>query len=187
MLRRLVTDPLTGTMIDLGHRRYRPSATLRRIVDATHRTCRFPGCSRRAIKCDCDHVKENGSGGHTSTDNLHPLCRMHHNLKTKKLWHVDVNLDGSETWTSPLGFVYQKRAATYPIDLFDPPDVDELPDCDLFDLRQSDPDPPSDDDLPEPPPITDAEYEAFSDAIERQCYAVANANYDNWRNLGLVS
>src|SRR6202044_1870054 len=101
MLRRLVTDPLTGTMIDLGHRRYRPSATLRRIVDAPHRTCRFPGCSRRAIKCDCDHVKENGSGGHTSTDNLHPLCRMHHNLKTKKLWHVDVNLDGSETWTSP--------------------------------------------------------------------------------------
>lgn len=41
--------------------------------------------------------------------------------------------------------------------------------------------------LPEPPPITDAEYEAFTDAIEQRCYQAANHNYDQWRNLGLVS
>jgi hypothetical protein len=35
-LRRLVTDPLTSNTLDLGLRAYRPSAALRRLVEATH-------------------------------------------------------------------------------------------------------------------------------------------------------
>jgi hypothetical protein len=187
-LRRLVTDPLTGIMIDLGHRSYAPSALLRRIVEATHRTCRFPGCARRAIQCDCDHIRNHHDGGPTATSNLHPLCRRHHNLKTLKLWTVDVHPDGSETWTSALGFSYRKPPATYPTELLDPPPFDLLEDPDPYQLREADPDPPTETvPLPEPPPITDTEYEAFTDAIEQRCYATANLNYDQWRNLGLVS
>jgi hypothetical protein len=186
-LRRLITDPLTGIMIDLGQTRYQPSKMLRRIVDAKHRTCRFPGCSRRAIKCDCDHKKTWISGGRTMTTNLHPLCRMHHNLKTDKLWHVEINDDGSETWTSPLGYVYVKPASAYPLEFFDPPG-DEDAEVDPYLVQQTDPDPPSiDDPLLEPPPITDEEYAAFTDALEARCYAHANENYDAWWNLGLVS
>lgn len=159
---------------------------LRRIIDATHRTCRFPGCARRAIQCDCDHIRNHHDGGPTATTNLHPLCRRHHNLKTLKLWTVDVHPDGSETWTSALGFSYRKPPATYPTELLHPPPLD-LPD-DHDEPTETDPDPPVEDiPLPEPPPITDTEYEAFTDAIEQRCYATANLNYDQWRNLGLVS
>ena len=142
MLRRLITDPLTGVMVDLG-RRYRPSSALGRIVNALHRTCRFPGCRRRAVECDCDHATSHRSGGATSTTNLHPLCRMHHNLKTDKLWMVAFNPDGTETWTSPFGFVHTTPAATYPVEFLEPPPVDDLPEPNLYQLRQGDSDPPA--------------------------------------------
>jgi hypothetical protein len=140
-LRRLVTDPMTGIMIDLGAR-YRPSPALGRIVNALHRTCRFPGCSRRAIECDGDHARSHRSGGATSTTNLHPLCRMHHNLKTHKRWMVELNPDGTETWTSPFGFVHHTPAATYPVEFLEPPPVDDMPEPNLYQLRQGDSDPP---------------------------------------------
>ena len=143
-LRRLITDPMTGTMIDLGTS-YRPTAALRRIIDARDRTCRFPGCSRRAITCDADHAIAHGCGGRTRTDNLHALCRMHHNLKTHGLWSVTLNPDGTETWTSAFGFRYTTQAGTYPIELFDPPDEDPPPDHDEW-WHYADSDPPSTDD-----------------------------------------
>jgi len=139
-LRRLITDPMTGTMIDLGTG-YRPSAALRRIIDARDRTCRFPGCSRRAIACDADHAIAHGCGGRTRTDNLHALCRMHHNLKTRGFWSVTLNPDGTETWTSAFGFRYTTQAGTYPIELLDPPDEDPPPDQGES-WHYADPDPP---------------------------------------------
>lgn len=188
MLRRLITDPITSTMIDLGRTRYRPSPMLRRIVDSLHRTCRFPGCSRRAIACDCDHATAFNAGGETKTSNLHPLCRMHHNLKTNRLWTVELNPDGTESWTSALGFRYTKPAATYPVESLEPPEEINVPESGSYGSREADPDPPLvDDPLPEPPPITDEEYEAFTDALEQRCYAYANDNYDQWQRLGLVS
>jgi hypothetical protein len=120
-LRRLVTDPLTGRGLDLGRSRYEPSAALRRLIEARDGTCRFPGCSRRAIDADIDHVTEWNRGGSTSPDNLHALCRTHHNLKTRKLWHVTMGRDGVEAWTSPLGFVYTNFPDGPPIDDPDPP------------------------------------------------------------------
>ena len=120
-LRRLVTDPLTGRGIDLGRSQYEPSTALRRFIEARDRTCRFPGCSRRAIDGDIDHVTEWNRGGATSRDNLHVLCRTHHNLKTKKLWHVMVGSDGIEAWTSPLGFVYTNVPDGLPVSDPDPP------------------------------------------------------------------
>jgi hypothetical protein len=120
-LRRLVTDPVTGTPVDLGRTRYRPSASLRRILEARDPTCRFPGCLRPARACDIDHVTEWIEGGPTSAANLQPLCRLHHGFKTDQSWDAARSPDGATTWTSPLGRVMVKAPATYPPEGPDPP------------------------------------------------------------------
>jgi hypothetical protein len=126
-LRRLVTDPLTGRGLDLGRMQYEPSTALRRFIEARDRTCRFPGCARRAVDGDIDHATEWSRGGATNADNLHVLCRTHHNLKTRKLWHVAVGSDGIEAWTSPLGFVYTNFPDGPPVsDPDPPPDRDDV-------------------------------------------------------------
>jgi hypothetical protein len=121
-LRRLVTDPVTGIMVDLGRSSYRPTAQLRRIVTSRDRSCRFPGCSRPSRRCDVDHDHDWAHGGRTSTCNLQCLCRMHHQLKTKQLWRSTIDADGTTTWSSPLGFTYRQPPACYPTDT-DPPDI----------------------------------------------------------------
>ena len=41
-----------------------------------------PWCTRPAEACDDDHVIPYAEGGPTASDNLAPLCRRHHRLKT---------------------------------------------------------------------------------------------------------
>jgi Domain of unknown function (DUF222) len=185
-LRRLITDPLTGTMIDLGRTRYRPSTTLQRILNHRDRSCRFPGCSRPATRCDNDHITPLNHGGQTRSDQMHALCRRHHNLKTKKYWHIDLNPDGTETWTSAAGFRYTKPAPTYPLPLTEPPDNDP-PEPPEDQPPHTHPDPATaDDPLPDTPPITLEEYLTYSDQLERDTYFAANQHYDSWRNIGLA-
>ena len=45
-------------------------------------TCVFPWCTRPAEGCDLDHVIPYSEGGPTASDNIGPLCRRHHRLKT---------------------------------------------------------------------------------------------------------
>ena len=47
-LRRLVTDPVTGVLVDYGRTRYRPDAYLTGLTKARDVTCRAPGCTERA-------------------------------------------------------------------------------------------------------------------------------------------
>jgi hypothetical protein len=189
--RRMITDPITAQTLDLGTSRYRPSEPLRRFVQARDKTCQFPNCSRRAIRCDIDHCtarnhRDPANGGRTDAVNLHSLCRMHHNLKTAKLWHVNINPDGSETWTSALGFVFHKPAANYPIELLVPPEETDLPE--QFDtIPEHDPDPPfADDEFPTPPSLTDDELKEFTDAIDRGFGAFAERAYDVLCSAGLI-
>jgi hypothetical protein len=185
--RRLITDPITAQTLDLGRDSYRPSQPLRRFVEARDRTCQFPGCARRATHCDIDHCLAYDELGHTDACNLHPLCRMHHNLKTKKLWKVDIQPDGAEIWTSPLGFTYRKPAATYPIHLLEPPDEVDLPEP-IDEIATHDPDPPfPDEPMPTPPPLTDEEYLEFVDAFDRGFGAFADRAYDTLRLAGLIA
>jgi hypothetical protein len=186
-LRRLVTDPIDGTMIDLGRSRYQPSPHLRRVVEARDRTCRFPRCGRRAITCDKDHAIEWDIGGRTAETNLHALCRMHHNMKTHKLWRVDINADGSETWTSPLGIVHHEPAPSYPIELTDPPPDDDLA---LADHDIPPPPEPWIDALvrsvsPTPPRAADDEFDTLDFEIERRAFEILADRMD--LRLDLVS
>jgi Domain of unknown function (DUF222) len=191
--RRLITDPLTGATLDLGASRYRPSAPLRRFIQARDKTCQFPGCQRPARYTDIDHRVEYdpATGGLTTVTNLQCLCRMHHNLKTRKLWHVDLHPDGSETWTSALGFTYLKKPGHRHLEPLEPPDdQDDLPASVGDVIPEHDPDPPYPVDIDidlTPPPLTDEEYLEFYNTIENSFGTFADRAYDTLRNAGLIA
>ena len=72
--------------------------------------CIFMGCRMAAERCDIDHRHPYHNGGRTICVNLAPRCRHHHVCKTRTLWQLERNPDGSHTWTSPLGHTYTTRA-----------------------------------------------------------------------------
>jgi hypothetical protein len=128
-MRRLVADPLTGHLLDLGRRAYEVSDALRAFLVARDATCRFPGCRRKASRCQVDHAEAWDDGGSTSVDNLGMLCTRHHQLKTHGGWRITESLgDGSCVWKSPAARRYERRVAPV-VPAPDPPLViDVLPD-----------------------------------------------------------
>jgi hypothetical protein len=108
--KRFITDPQTGALLDYGRETYSPPQALIDFLIARDRTCRFPGCRRSAALSDLDHAQSWEEGGTTSLDNLGALCRRHHLLKTHGSWSIESRADGSCTWTSPLGKIYQTPA-----------------------------------------------------------------------------
>lgn len=66
---RLVTDPLTGTLLDAGTNTYAIPDRLRKAARLRDRTCRFPGCAARAESTDTDHVRP-WPKGRTHAENL---------------------------------------------------------------------------------------------------------------------
>jgi hypothetical protein len=113
-----LADPQTSAAAAL---RYQPSAALERAIRCRDLTCRFPGCSRPATRCDLDHTipfnHDNPAlGGATVENNLKCLCRQHHRLKTFGGWQDTQLADGTVIWTSPTGQTY--RTAPAGVDLF---------------------------------------------------------------------
>jgi len=78
--RRVLSDPVTGTVLDLGHRRV-PTPALARLVRHQQSRCVFPGCGMPATRTDIDHTVAHIAGGRTALDNLGLLCRRHHVAK----------------------------------------------------------------------------------------------------------
>jgi hypothetical protein len=105
--KRLLTDPVSGTVMDYGRSTYRPPAGLADFVRIRDQHCIFPGCGRRAATCDIDH-RVRYPDGPTSADNLECLCRHHHRLKHEAGWAVDRRGD-TYHWTSPTGRRYRRR------------------------------------------------------------------------------
>lgn len=85
---------------------YVPSQSLADFVRCRDMTCRFPGCSVPASKCDVDHVVPYAEGGPTHASNLSCKCRTHHLIKTFWGWHDEQLTDGTLIWTSPSGQRY---------------------------------------------------------------------------------
>ena len=107
--RRLVTDPLSGAVIDVGRTRYRPPAALADLVRARDGACTHPGCAVPARRCDLDHITPWSGGGTTGLDNLTALCRTHHRLKHAPGWTLTRTPDGDLTWTPPTGARYRRN------------------------------------------------------------------------------
>ena len=107
--RRLVTDPLSGAVIDVGRTRYRPPAALADLVRARDGACTHPGCAVPARRCDLDHITPWSGGGTTGLDNLTALCRTHHRLKHAPGWTLTRTPGGDLTWTTPTGARYRRN------------------------------------------------------------------------------
>lgn len=101
--RRLLTDPVSGRVVEFGRRVYRPPAELADLVRARDATCVMPTCGARAEYCDLDHTVPFDQGGETSPGNLGALCRHHHLLKTHAGWRLEQAQPGEFTWTTPTG------------------------------------------------------------------------------------
>jgi hypothetical protein len=101
---RILTHPVTKTVLDVDRTSYRVPADLKRWLAVTQVTCTFPGCGRRASACDIDHTIAWEHGGTTKAGNLAHLCRSHHRLKHNSNWiaeHTEVGL----RWMSPTGAI----------------------------------------------------------------------------------
>ena len=108
--RRLVTDPASGVVIDVGRTSYRPPAGLADLVRARDRACVFPTCQTPAERCDIDHLTAWSQGGTTSLDNLTTLCEAHHRLKHTPGWALTRDQAGGIlSWHTPDKTVYQRH------------------------------------------------------------------------------
>jgi hypothetical protein len=103
---RILTHPITGTILDIDRRSYRPTADLKRWLGLRDEHCTFAGCGRRAPDCDLDHRVAWADGGRTSVENLAHLCRHHHRLKHEGGWRSEIAAAGGSRWTSPTGAVH---------------------------------------------------------------------------------
>src|SRR6185437_11690823 len=106
--RRILTDPASGTVLDVGTTTYRPPAPLDRHVKMRDGTCRGSGCNWPARLCELDHTVPFPEGP-TAADNLGALCKRHHLAKghhSRKLTQLS---PGVFEWTYPTGHTYSVR------------------------------------------------------------------------------
>ncbi len=61
---------------------YRPTAAIRAFIEGRDGTCRWPGCTRPAIRSQKDHRINHREGGPTTAANMICLCQHHHNRKS---------------------------------------------------------------------------------------------------------
>ena len=109
MIRKVLTDPASGAVRDLGRTRRRPSAFLRDFVTARDRECAAPGCHRPAHHCDFDHLHEWGELGVTAEHNGGAKCERDHYRKDQPGWTLTHEpASGTSSITTPTGRTYTK-------------------------------------------------------------------------------
>ncbi|RCK68396.1 HNH endonuclease [Desertihabitans brevis] len=125
---RVSVKPVIDLNATMATDAYRPTARMREQIALRDRTCVFPWCSRPAHpyplprrddavgveaeerwSVEDDHLVPWDFGGPTSSDNLAPLCRTHHRLKTFTGWRHTRTGPGCYDWTSPHGYRYRRH------------------------------------------------------------------------------
>jgi len=104
--RRIIIDPMTGAVMDVGPRR-RHTVAIEEFVKTRDRWCVFPGCTRPAETCQLDHTDDHARGGPTSVTNLAALCQHHNLLKLEGGWTLAQPTPGHFVWTSPTGHIFE--------------------------------------------------------------------------------
>ncbi|PYF97388.1 protein of unknown function [Georgenia satyanarayanai] len=107
--RRIVTDPLTGTVLDHGRTRYRPPTELAELIRLRDGTCVRPGCTHPARGCQLDHIVPWNAGGTTSMLGLEDLCTHDHTLKTSAQFQLRRLGSGAYEWVTPSGHIYRRQ------------------------------------------------------------------------------
>lgn len=103
-VRRLLTDPVDGTLVARDVRRRRYEGPINAYVRARDRRCRQPGCDC-AVR-DIDHITDFQHGGPTTADNGQGLCRRSHSIKHQPGWQV-VSQGSATIWRTPTGHEYR--------------------------------------------------------------------------------
>uniref|UniRef100_UPI001ED9C2FC HNH endonuclease n=1 Tax=Actinopolymorpha alba TaxID=533267 RepID=UPI001ED9C2FC len=102
-----VTHPVTGQLLSLHPLSKRFLRGLpAEFVQSLNQRCTWMLCRRPAISCDLDHTKPYSEGGETSVNNVAPLCRRHHRVKTEGDWKVEQTSPGHLRYTDPHGREY---------------------------------------------------------------------------------
>jgi uncharacterized protein (UPF0548 family) len=109
--RTLPVDIRTGRALSRPTRSYRPTHAMVEHVRAVDGVCRGPGCEVVATRCDLDHEVPWPSG-ETAVGNLYSKHRLHHNVKTQRVWRSEPVPDDGLEWTTLAG----RRYITYPKD-----------------------------------------------------------------------
>lgn len=105
-LKPILTDPWTGSILDLGRKRYKPSKALRDFLRVRDEHCRFPGCRRTPETSEFDHIDDWATGGMTSVQNAQLLCKRHQIYKHVLGWQAVHLGNGSLQWRTPHGVTH---------------------------------------------------------------------------------
>ncbi|ROR74416.1 HNH endonuclease signature motif containing protein [Bogoriella caseilytica] len=106
-LRRIVTKPVGGEVLDVGRRHRAPPPRLAELVRYRDGTCTRPGCTNPME--ELDHIVSWGHGGATDAGNLQALCSSCHSLKTEGRLRV-VRIGDRLTWLTSTGHAYTRTA-----------------------------------------------------------------------------
>ncbi len=122
-LLRVCTDPLNGTVLDMGRTARIPNAGLRRAIEVRDGgRCTFPTCGRRR-GLHAHHLVHWLDGGTTDQRNLTLLCARHHHAVHDEGWEVRRRPGGQLAWTSPTGQAHSAPAESWRA----PPDDEPVP------------------------------------------------------------
>lgn len=105
-VRRLLTDPVDGSLVARDPRRRFFDGPLGGFLRARDRTCRRPGCDCRAR--ESDHVVDHARGGRTTAEDGQRLCIRSHHLKDLPGWSTRRD-DRAVVWTTPTGHEYRSN------------------------------------------------------------------------------
>ena len=91
-----------GEPLNVGRKTRTISASLRRVLNARDKGCRFPGCAN-ARYVDAHHVEHWADGGETKPSNLVSLCRFHHHAVHEGGIRIEILDDGAFRFVKPNG------------------------------------------------------------------------------------
>jgi Domain of unknown function (DUF222) len=113
-LRRLVTDPMTGHLLDYGQTTYTVPPALADYLIAKNVCSASPHSSVDARIADMEHNTPHDQGGATDPINVTPVDRRWHRAKTHGDWTYTKNTDTDVvTWTSPHGLTCRVEPHDY--------------------------------------------------------------------------
>lgn len=102
---RLITDPVTGVILDMDRRSRTATRQQREWLIQTHATCARDGCTHAAADSDIDHWDPyNGRNrGPTDLSNLSPLCATDNQDKQRTRFRYRRRADGTVQLATPTG------------------------------------------------------------------------------------
>ncbi|WP_353650191.1 DUF222 domain-containing protein [Nakamurella sp. A5-74] len=111
-IRRLFTDPVDGSVVDVDARSRLFPESMRRHIMIRDRQCRQPYCD--APIRDADHVTPYARGGPTTLVNGQGLCLRGNQMKEMPGWSTRRQGDGSTLVVTPTGhrYVRERQSAT---------------------------------------------------------------------------